>query len=147
MNARILVCLAALFAVGCSSDPTSPRGFRLPDGTVDAGRAVFVQLDCVACHSVEGTEFPEVTSERSLEVRLGGKVNRVRTYGELVTAIINPSHDLAKGYAKEDVSRDGESLMADFNLTLTVQQLIDLVAFLQSTYVQYLPDYYDPYFP
>ena len=71
----------------------------------------------------------------------------MRSYGQLVTAVIHPSHDIAKGYDEaEVVSASGESLMSNFNETMTVQQLIDLVAFLQSTYIEYQRDY-DPYFP
>ena len=43
-------------------------------------------------------------------VELGGNITKVKSYGELVTSIINPSHDLAKGYAEEVVSEDGESI-------------------------------------
>lgn len=142
-----LCCLAPLFLVGCDTGPKSPRGFSLPDGDVTAGQTVFVELDCVGCHTVKGTELGAPAGGRAIEVELGGKVHRVRTYGELVTAIIHPSHDLAKGYDPAEVSRDGESLMSSKNDVMTVQQLIDLVAFLQSTYEEYLPKDYDPYFP
>ncbi|MEX2494523.1 MAG: hypothetical protein WD448_00460 [Woeseia sp.] len=73
-------------------------------------------------------------------------MSRVKTYGELVTAIINPSHKLAPGYRKEDVSANGESLMAYANLNrvLTVQELIDIVAYLQPLY-EVTPPQYDPY--
>lgn len=67
-------------------------------------------------------------------VILGGEVRKVRTYGQLVTAVINPSHDLATGYPKDLVQEEGASRMTDFNDVMTVQQLIDLVAFLQSRY-------------
>lgn len=142
---KILLSLAPLVLLGCDSGPKSPRGFRLPDGDPEAGKLVFVELGCVSCHTVEGAELPD--SSGAIDVRLGGKVLRVRTYGELVTAIIHPSHDLAKGYPVEAISDEGRSKMANFNHQMTVQQLIDLVAFLQASYVEYLPDDYDPYFP
>jgi hypothetical protein len=71
----------------------------------------------------------------------------VRNYGQLVTALVNPSHEVAKGYPPEVVAPGGVSLMADANDVMTVQQLIDLVAFLQSKYEKYLPEDYEPYFP
>ena len=143
-----LLCLTPLFLLGCDAGPTSARGFRLPDGDAETGRAAFIQLGCVGCHTVEGDELsPAADGERALDVRLGGKVHRVRSYGELVTAVIHPSHDLARGYSPEVVAREGESLMSDFNETMTVQELIDLVAYLQSAYIEYLPNDYDPYFP
>jgi hypothetical protein len=64
----------------------------------------------------------------------------VKTYGELVTSIINPSHVLAPGYPKELITKDNRSAMADFNDKMTVHQLIDLVAFLQSRYELVLPE-------
>ncbi len=83
-----------------------------------------------------------------MNVRLGGEVSRIGTYGELVTSIINPSHRLAKGHATEDISDEGKSLMTNYNDVLTVQQLIDLTAFLQSRYVlrKYEPTDYPLYY-
>ena len=139
--------IVLVLLVACDSGPRSSKGFSLPDGDVAAGQANFVELGCTACHTVEGTEFPGEPATRAIEVRLGGKVHKVRTYGQLVTAIVHPSHDLARGYDEEVVSKDGESLMANFNDIMTIQQLIDLVAFLQSRYIEYLPKTYEPYFP
>ena len=59
--------------------------------------------------------------------------------GELLTAIIYPSHELADGYAKEVVSVDGESNMYIYNRHMTVQELIDLVTFLQPEYDVIVP--------
>ena len=146
MNPKKLLWLGPVVLLGCSPGPQSAQGFRLPAGDAQAGRTAFEQLGCVSCHTVEGAEFP-AAPEGAIAVRLGGRVLRVRTYGELVTAIIHPSEDLAKGYPRETVAPDGESLMANYNETMTVRQLIDIVAFLQPTYVEYLPRDYDPFFP
>jgi mono/diheme cytochrome c family protein len=147
MLSRNLALLAPLILTACDPGPQSPVGFRLPDGDAEAGQLAFAELQCVSCHAVQGADLPTLGEARTIEVALGGKVRRVRTYGELVTAIIHPSHDLARGYPAEAVSRDGESLMVNYNDQMTVQQLIDLVAFLQSKYTEYLPKDYDPYFP
>jgi hypothetical protein len=72
-------------------------------------------------------------------VNLGGQVRNVRTYGELVTSIINPSHQFAKGYKKDLIQADGKSRMTDYTQFMTVRQMIDLVAFLQSRYEVILP--------
>jgi len=106
----------------------------LPDGSADAGREVFVQLQCHECHSVSGVDLPKLDEPREPVIKLGGEVARISTYGELVTSIINPSHKLAKGYAKEEVATDGESQMRNYNDAMTVTELVDLVAFLQSRY-------------
>lgn len=137
MNSRwILVLVAACLALlsGCDEERTmSERGFRLPDGNAEAGRDTFLYMHCNQCHSINGEELPEIPGFEPY-VELGGPVTRVRTYGELVTAIINPSHKLADGYAKEVVAEDGKSKMYYYNGFMTVQELTDLVMFLQPYY-------------
>jgi sulfur-oxidizing protein SoxX len=148
---RMLVVSAAslimIASVGCTPAPSSGKGFTLPDGDRDQGEQTFVSMNCHHCHTVAATDLPLVDN-RELSIRLGGEVPRIGTYGELVTAIINPSHRLAKGHLTEDVSQDGESLMKNYNDVLTVNQLIDLVAFLQSRYIirDYEPTHYPRYY-
>ena len=83
-------------------------------------------------------------------VELGGEVERLREYSDLVTAIINPSHRLAKGYDASLVANEGKSRMTVYNDVMTVSQLIDIVTFLQSHYQlrpyepSPSPDYYGP---
>jgi hypothetical protein len=67
-------------------------------------------------------------------VQLGGEVKRRKDYGNLVTAIINPSHRLAMGYDASMVANEGKSRMTVDNDVMTVSQLVDIVAFLQSYY-------------
>lgn len=130
----LMIAAAVTACCGCVPGPTSGKGFTLPTGDVERGRAVFVELRCHACHTVSGVELPEIESELEPKVQLGGAVTRISTYGELVTSVINPSHKLASGYAADVVAVDGESKMTNYNDVLTVQQLIDVVAFLQSRY-------------
>jgi len=145
MNARsvLAVFLASLVALaGCDRDAMmSQRGFRLPDGDAQAGREAFLYMQCHQCHTIRGEELPEIPGMEPPYVELGGKVTRVKTYGELVTSIINPSHKLARGYAEQVVSEDGESNMYIYNSHMTVQELIDIVMFLQPYYNVVVPDY------
>jgi len=137
MNKRhfLIVLFALLWTVsGCNQDPKSGAGFRLPDGDANQGREVFLYMQCNQCHTIEGLELPVIPFADPAYVELGGRVAAVKTYGDLVTSIINPSHRLARGYAKEKVSDDGDSKMYTYNRHMTVQELIDLVAFLQSHY-------------
>ena len=119
--------------VGCS-DPKSGTGFRLPDGEVNAGREAFVRLNCLLCHTVSGEKFATVPVASVIVVPLGGEVARVRTYGQLVTSIINPQHIISPNYRGKYTDATGRSLMPDYNQNMTVKELIDLVAFLQSRY-------------
>ena len=140
--------LGLIFAVvlltatsGCTRTPESAAGFRLPDGDQIAGRQQFIDLQCHQCHSIPGETFPEILNVDPPDVVLGGDVTRVKTYGELVAAIINPSHKLAKGYADEEVSEGGVSRMRVYNDVMTVKQLTDLVVFLQPHYKVVVPKY------
>lgn len=135
-----LVILSAL--CGCDTNPKSGRGFHLPDGNVEKGKQAFLELKCTTCHRVEGVNLPPPVM---FNLTLGGRTSRVRTYGELVTAIINPSHIVSKKY-KSAFENGVASPMPRFNHEMTVEQLIDLVAFLQSRYVVEIPEY-KPYSP
>jgi L-cysteine S-thiosulfotransferase len=129
---RIALLPGLLALVACG--PESPLGFSLPDGDATRGRAAFLELRCNSCHEVEGLEL--AYRNGLAHVTLGGPTTRIKTNGELVSSIINPSHRIAPGYPEEQVAVNGASLMAAayLNDVMTVQQLVDLVAFLQSTY-------------
>ncbi len=135
----LAICMSGVIA--CTPDPKSPRGFRLPDGTAQTGQEVFVELQCHTCHTVSNLDLPNPVQPGPVSVVLGGEVQTIKTYGELVSSVINPSHKLINTYSRDTVSRDGKSLMKVYNDTMTVQQLIDLVAFLQSRYEVVAPDY------
>jgi hypothetical protein len=127
---------------GCDRDARmSEQGFRLPDGDAEAGREAFLYMQCNQCHSIKGEAFEEIPGMDPPYVELGGTVTQVKTYGQLVTAIINPSHELARGYAKERVSEDDQSNMYNYNRHMTVQELVDLVMYLQPTYDVVVPKY------
>jgi hypothetical protein len=135
----ILVCLAVLSA--CDADRMSEKGFSLPPGDAMQGHEAFVYLHCFECHTIDDETFPKVSGAEQPFVELGGKVSSVKTYGQLVTAIINPSHKLAKGYPVDDVSLNGTSRMPVYNRFMTVQELIDIVTYLQPNYEVYVPHY------
>ncbi|MEE8305732.1 MAG: c-type cytochrome [Gammaproteobacteria bacterium] len=136
-------CLGAALAA-CDMGPKSAVGFRLPDGDAVRGEQSFLSLGCHSCHSVANFETPEPLTVGPVNVLLGGQVVRVKTYGELVSSVINPSHRIAPGSGPDAVTEQGESVMRVYNDTMTVQQLIDLVAFLQSHYEVVPPEFHYP---
>ena len=137
-----LAAIAALIALGaCEADRMSEKGFSLPEGNADRGRDAFIYMHCFECHRIDGEAFPKTPGAEPPFVELGGKVSSVKTYGELVTSIINPSHKLAAGYPVDEVSNDGMSRMPVYNSYMTVQELIDIVTFLQPHYEVYVPPY------
>jgi hypothetical protein len=132
---------------GCGRDAMSERGFSLPDGDPIAGREAFIYMQCNQCHSIVGEELPAIPMADPPFVELGGTVTRVKTYGELVTAIINPSHKLADGYPEDLVADDGVSKMYVYNGYMTVQELIDIVMFLQPHYDIVVPQFHYRVYP
>lgn len=142
-STKVKILLVSIVALsGCEADRMSEKGFSLPEGDALNGREAFVYMHCHECHTVAGEEFPAVAMADPPFVELGGTVTRVKTYGQLVTAIINPSHKLAPGYPVEIVTTDGESSrMLVYNGYMTVKELIDIVSFLQPHYNVYVPPY------
>jgi len=121
--------------ISCTASVHSPAGFRLPEnGDAVRGQAAFIELKCHYCHSVHGVELPQPAMPRSVRVALGGPIEGLMTDGYLVSSMIHPSHALARGRAEGEVSVDKTSRMPDYARAMTVRQLVDIVAFLQSKY-------------
>lgn len=131
----ILLAVAAFAALAaCTAGRHSSSGFRLPDtGNTERGKAVFIATGCAACHRVAGAETPAPTVTPVVPVVLGGDITVEMTDGYLVTSIINPSHRLA-AYPRTQIIENGKSRMPVYAENLSVRDLTDLVAFLQSHY-------------
>lgn len=134
-----LVLVAMLLSTACDQEKLANRDFYFPEGDAYNGELLFTQYKCFNCHTMAGTEFLadewRLTMDDGIAVELGGDTARVQTYGDLVSSIINPSHRIAQGYSPEEVMEDnGESRMAYYNSVMTVQELIDIVTFLESKY-------------
>ena len=129
-----LLLLCASLAIGCDSGRHSSAGFRLPaGGDIERGKVAFVTLGCANCHQVSGGDTPHPTVQPPVPVVLGGLLDYPMPDGYLVTSIINPSYRLAH-YPKNQIAHGGESRMPHYADQITVRQLTDLVAFLQSRY-------------
>jgi hypothetical protein len=139
--------LLALALSGCEADRMSEKGFSLPEGNAIDGQKAFVYLHCYECHMIDSVDFPPVLSDTQPYVELGGRVSQVKTYGQLVTSIINPSHKLAPGYPIETIAEGGQSNMPLYNGYMTVQELIDIVSFLQPHYEVIVPQYHYRVYP
>ena len=138
--------VVSVLTVSCADQRTrQSKGFRLPEGDIERGKAAFVALKCQLCHSVDGVELPGIAAGAGQA--LGGKVHRVKTYGELVTSIIDPKHNVAPSYATKVSPQNPESVqspMPPYNESMTVKQMTDIVTFLHSRYEKLAPEY-DPY--
>jgi len=132
----LLLVLLTLGLFACESGPGSPKGFSLPKGDIVMGEATFIKYQCLACHTLEGVEDESISQVFEQPVRLGGRSSMVKTYAQLVTSIINPSHQLAPRAINLEsvVTEDGLSKMPVFNDVMTVTELVNIVAFLQPKY-------------
>jgi hypothetical protein len=86
--------------------------------------------------------MPKPVAAAEVQFELGGEVRRVKSYGELVTAITQPQHGLAPAYAaRSDKPSDKQapSPMPSFNDAMSVTQLTDIVTFLHSRYRKAAP--------
>jgi len=145
---NVLLLLALVTLTACSGIKEPPREFALPEGDYERGQSTFIALACHQCHSAAGVDQHK-PENASVSLELGGESPRITTYAELITSIINPSHRLSHRLTLEESSVDGKSKMKSYNEVMTVQQLVDLVAYLQPQYPVILITYhlFWPYYP
>jgi hypothetical protein len=143
----LLVFILLFGSLVISSCNDQARGFALPEGDIEKGKENFERFTCNECHSISGIAWKGGSD--SLKILLGGATTVQKSYGDLVTSVINPSHKIARSYIKQTTAlttEEGLSKMKIYNEVMTVQELIDLVAFLQSEYkVTTPPTEYYPY--
>lgn len=109
----------------------TPEGwtFRLPEGDARAGRQAFADFGCYTCHPVTGETFPrsEGTGDVGPDLSRMGPLHPPEYFAE---AIINPDAVLTEGPGF--IGPDGKSRMPSYAESMTLQQLIDLVAYLRT---------------
>jgi len=109
-----------------SADAHHPIGWRftLPKGDPAKGRAVFEKFECHYCHEVRGENFPSPT-ENAPELSQMSGLHPVEFFAE---SIMNPNAVVPKSYREPD----GTSTMTNFTAKMTVQELIDVSAYVAS---------------
>jgi cytochrome c2 len=118
----------------------TPKGWRfaLPPGNAAAGRKAFADLECFKCHVVQGEKFPAPKADQGEvgpELSGMGPMHPAEYFAE---AIVEPNASAVwrikhhKEESKGYLGPDGKTKMPSYNGTMTVQQLIDLVAYLKS---------------
>ncbi len=111
----------------------TPEGWKLtwPAGDPARGREVFVKLECFSCHEVKGEQFPRPNAglepgKVGPELSFMAPLHLAEYFAE---AIVNPSAVIEEG--KGYRAPDGKSKMPSYNDLITVQEVIDLVAYLK----------------
>jgi hypothetical protein len=142
----VLIVLGATLTslvAGCAT--SSLFGFPVTEGDIGAGRQAFIDHRCHQCHSIADERLPLLAGADRPILELGGPTTAVRSYADLTTSIINPKHAISERYRDElllNAEVPLESPMPMPNLdTMTVRQLIDIVAFLDSKYQLIIEDY------
>ena len=100
--------------------------FVPPAGDAAHGRQVFIRLGCYGCHRVKGEKLP---ASSGLGPDLTG-VGRHHPPGYILESILNPNAVIVQGPGY--TGPDGKSIMPDVRGRLSVEELVDLVAYLKS---------------
>ena len=103
-----------------------PKGWRftMPKGDPAKGRAVFEKFECYYCHEIRGERFPYPV-ENAPELSQMGPLHPVEYFAE---SIIDPNAVVPKRYREPD----DNSPMTNFAEKMTVQELIDVSAYIAS---------------
>jgi len=109
-----------------------PRGWRftLPAGDPAKGRQAFADLECYTCHAIQGERFPASGGDAK---SVGPELTGMGTHHPaeyFAESILAPNAVILDGPGY--VGPDGKSTMPSYADSLSVTQLLDLVAYLKS---------------
>lgn len=122
----LVASVMLVVATGCDG---TGGGFYLPAGDAAAGKEAVQAMQCFVCHEIVGSDFPAPHAQPPVMVSLGAEKAR-QSRERLAESIIAPSHRVPEGFT--GVTSGGTSRMGDYSEVMTVRQLIDIVAYLQS---------------
>jgi len=143
MNSKLVsyaITAVLMSIVGCQSAkqreaarstvrPFSRAVALLPKGDPAAGQRAFADLRCHACHRVASGHFPEPVATPDVPVVIGPRQASF-PQARLIESIVAPSHTVPNHLPT--VRSGSLSRMGDYTDVMSVRQLIDLVAFVQS---------------
>ncbi len=106
------------------------NGFFLPDGNPEAGKKAFTRLKCTSCHWVQNEVDLSQPVTQKIGPMLGGKQAKYSA-GWIANSLISPSHAIV--WDSDGQAENSElSRMGDFTETMTVREMIDIVAYIRS---------------
>jgi hypothetical protein len=125
MKRKLTIVALLLVAAACGKEDAPPADAPvfepafsfLSKGDMARGRAAFVDLKCFTCHRVTGDSELD---EAGLPGPNFGSLQAGMSPNNLADAIVVPGH------------LNADSSMSDYSNTMTVRQLIDLIAFIKS---------------
>ena len=125
----LVVLLGGVAQVQAASPakPSVPKGlkFSFPDGDQKIGKTVFMKMECYACHDVK-LRRESLAKSGDVGPDLSGYSALPKEY--LAESIIK-AHTVvaAPGYTV----KERKASMGNYNHFMTIQEMIDLVAFLK----------------
>jgi mono/diheme cytochrome c family protein len=121
--------LALLAWIGGAAGEPEAVSVVLPAGDAAEGRKAFVELSCTSCHRVAGGDDLPRPVAASPGPTLG-PLQALQPPSQIATSIVSPSHQRIEDSRH---SRDDElSPMGDYTRSMTVRQLVDLIAYVRS---------------
>lgn len=129
-TALVAVFLAAMMIATAEAEvPQVPESwtFTFPEGDPEDGKAVFMHMECFSCHAINvpGEKLPADSGGIGPALTPGYSKLPAAYLAESIikahTVVAAPGYELKAGQAG----------MGKYNHFLTVQELIDLVAFLK----------------
>jgi mono/diheme cytochrome c family protein len=110
--------------------------FTLPAGDPAKGKEVFATLECYSCHIVEGQGFPgKATDKTGPQLTRMGAHHPAEYFAE---SILDPNAVIVDD-VPDWVGADGRSTMPSYNDAMTLEQWINLVAYLKSLTGGHMP--------
>lgn len=127
--AAAFLVVAGLVVAAPAPQNESSLTLPLPAGDPATGREAFLALSCTSCHAVAGeADFPAPVAHHAgpeLAAATAGK-----SPDEIAASIVAPSHQVTP---EAHAMMEGDlSPMGDFSDAMTVRQLVDMVAYLDS---------------
>ncbi len=140
MTHRFVACVAAVTLFLVSSliaEPDNPKRSVIPEGSISAGKTLFVGKGCYQCHIADGIKTPASDLDQNLTIDLGGVDHAGWTRDQFARSIMSPNHTVAEEYRKIMMSLGANfeaenSPMPGFNDLLTLSDLIHLTTFLEN---------------
>ena len=129
-----VVIVSVMAGAGPTAQEYDMLGFPAPRGDAAAGRAAFLTLRCATCHQVTGeTGLPTPTAVTRAPDLGPALVDASRS--NLAGSIVVPGHRVSQALPpveRRQICASGGSPMGDYTDTMTIRQLVDLIAYLQS---------------
>ncbi len=106
------------------------EALKIPEGDREEGKFVFDDMRCWQCHKIAGEVFGTIKEEEGgVGPDLTG-IGGIQTTEYLMESILNPSAVVVSGEGFAGL--DGASKMPEYHDTMTLREMVDIVAYLKS---------------